>query len=177
MYLFDLLFPSGPTKEICLYSAPVWTILLPVTICVTVVSVLLVSGWSVHVVGILKRMTSFRCFRNNKDHFPSNNNGFHSYNNVNYHDNNEQFTEFAQRKQDFPIITQLLLFVIILLGFVMFAVLILFGNLYSETSVILRSQLAICLTSLFQVITFYYGRDSISTARALSVTSGDVIML
>ena len=167
-----------------------WTILLPITICITVVSFLLVSGWSVVVTEALKRTTSFGCYSNKKDNFPSTKENFYSYNKVicssinkdiavndgHFVDTNKKTEGLSQ--EDFSIFTQILLFFIVLLGIIMFVAIIIYGNFYSNTPQILRSQLVITLTSLFQMIVFYAGRDSgssTSSPRALSISAGDVI--
>ena len=177
-----LFLPSGPPKEICIYSAASWTILLPVTICVTVVSILLASGWSTYVTYALKTVTSCGCCGNDSDSgdaFPGffeslQNNNKISGNNMSK--NVDDAVETNNKKiEEMSISVQLVMFFIVLLGLIMFIVLIVYGNLYSDTSQIVRAQMAITLTSLFQMVVFHCLQDSASSTRTFSVNSGDVV--
>ena len=184
--IFIPILPSGPPKEICIYSAASWTILLPVTICVTVVCVLLASGWSTCVTYALKHVTSCSCCGNNSgssaDAFPGFFESLQSNNKVNVNNISKNVEDWqggetnnSKKIEEMSISVQLVMFFIVLLGLIMFIVLIVYGNLYSDTSQIIRAQLAITLTSLFQMVVFHCLQDSASSARTLSVNAGDVV--
>ncbi len=169
--MFILVY-SGPTLEVCLYSVTVWSIIVPITVCVTVVSMLLVSGWSIPLTAALKRLSS--CHGNQRNSLSlerrDNTTKNQSAPCVQTEENGTHCR--SEEAMELPLYSLTCLVLIILLGILLFVVVVLSGDLYSNTAQILRSQMAITLTSTFQMVILYSGKDS---CKVPAVSAGDRI--
>ena len=149
------------TKKICMFNIRSVTILLPITICVTVISLLLISGLSITVSNFIKRMTR-PLFGTTEPETLTHVLKFSG-----------ESTEDAKSDPDANILTNMVMYSAIMISMVLFILLIIFAEFYSDTTEIVRSQLAITLTSTFQAVLFYCGRDIKAPAK-LSISADPV---